>query len=403
MTYKFTSGSIQINIQKLARIQHHYGQLILHDPPPQDEELYKNEEILIHDNLVAPLLREVDNMAKGDVFPTIAAEIKQPFEGIDVFRPVPALVTKDTPLPRADQVEDLHFDPNVTRFSSVNAVTNPEPEYDPDEKYEYPEEETPDQEDEEPIDEEDLKAMPKDKKIRLKRTMEDLEDPQNFSLLPRKPVPETQSEELPSPSQIMTPEEHIPGKGLLPIEEKPRETFQTSETKPENFDPRADYIISALTARNGELVTATKMITNHPYLFFRLPSSAYHSLPYKLLVYSEPYFAAFDEVLQHEALWKGDHQEVVHKMLEWMLAFPRELEKKGLHSAVRLVLAGVGPEISTMSTGAMLQILGRDECLVRMEELKDVLLSLEKPTDKEGGRVEWWFEEGYNLAGKEAW
>lgn len=135
------------------------------------------------------------------------------------------------------------------------------------------------------------------------------------------------------------------------------------------------YIHNVLYNRDGGFQDAQTLISQHPYLFWRVPEAVYRSsLETHRAMLDSKVMDALTEVVSGQEYWGEGASEnpvsALRKRLE-----PEGIDGTTIHNILRLVSAG-GVDIVSQSSGRMTMLLGRDEWLHRLNTVQKILTEL---------------------------
>lgn len=136
------------------------------------------------------------------------------------------------------------------------------------------------------------------------------------------------------------------------------------------------YIHNVLYNRDGGFQDAKTLISQHPYLFWRVPDSVYRASV--VAVQDTPdtrVLDALDKVVADDIYWSPDAEKnpvaAIREIVE-----PQGVETLTVHNVLRLVGAG-GVDVVSQSSGRMISLLGRAEWQQRSGSVQKILKELE--------------------------
>lgn len=134
----------------------------------------------------------------------------------------------------------------------------------------------------------------------------------------------------------------------------------------------SSYIHSVLYNRDGGFQDAKTLISQHPYLFWRVPDSVYlASLAAVRDTLDTRVLDALEKVVADDIYWTSDAQKnpvaAVRDIVE-----PQGVETLTVHNVLRLVGAG-GVDVVSQSSGRMTSLLGQDEWKRRLSAVQAIL------------------------------
>ncbi|KAF3063015.1 Glutamate--tRNA ligase [Trichoderma lentiforme] len=146
------------------------------------------------------------------------------------------------------------------------------------------------------------------------------------------------------------------------------------ELVPTLTDPtkKGRYVYQALVSKQGGFQSPSDLISQHPYLFWRVPLDVYKTS----LVKARPepkVLDALEEVISQESFWEGDCSQVMQAIQS--IVEPLGVDQLTIHNELRLIAAG-GRDVVSQSSSRMFALLGRDEWAHRLNVIKELLSEL---------------------------
>ncbi|PTB65221.1 hypothetical protein BBK36DRAFT_1122061 [Trichoderma citrinoviride] len=146
------------------------------------------------------------------------------------------------------------------------------------------------------------------------------------------------------------------------------------ELVPTLTDPtqKAPYVYKAIVAKQGGFQAPSDLISQHPYLFWRVPLAVYKASLSKEKP-DQKVLDALEDAISQESLWDGDCRHVMQAVQEKVE--PQGVDQLTTHNVLRLVAAG-GQDVVSQSSSRMFALLGRDEWAHRLDVVKGLLNDL---------------------------
>ncbi|KAH6603574.1 glutamyl-trna synthetase [Trichoderma cornu-damae] len=135
---------------------------------------------------------------------------------------------------------------------------------------------------------------------------------------------------------------------------------------------KAPYVHRALVAKRGGFQTPSDLLSQHPYLFWRVPLDVYKASLAKAIP-EQTVLDALEDAISHRDYWDGDGGEVMQAIQSKVE--PRGIDQRTVHNVLRTVAAG-GQDVVSQSSSRMLTLLGRNEWAYRLDVVKGLLNQL---------------------------
>ncbi|RFU77448.1 glutamyl-trna synthetase [Trichoderma arundinaceum] len=136
---------------------------------------------------------------------------------------------------------------------------------------------------------------------------------------------------------------------------------------------KAPYVHKALVSKQGGFQTPSDLISQHPYLFWRVPSDVYKTSLTKARP-EQKVIDALEDAISHESYWDGDGTKVMQAIQ--LRVEPQGVDQLTIHNVLRVIAAG-GQDVVSQSSSRMFMLLGRDEWAHRLDVVKGLLNDLE--------------------------
>ncbi|KAM6477704.1 hypothetical protein HDV62DRAFT_203417 [Trichoderma sp. SZMC 28011] len=146
------------------------------------------------------------------------------------------------------------------------------------------------------------------------------------------------------------------------------------ELVPTLTDPskKGQYVYKALVSKQGGFQSPSDLISQHPYLFWRVPLDVYKTSLSKAK--PEPkVLDALEEAISQESFWNGDCSQVMQAIQSKVE--PQGVDQLTIHNVLRVIAAG-GQDVVSQSSSRMFALLGRDEWAHRLNVVKELLSEL---------------------------
>lgn len=130
-----------------------------------------------------------------------------------------------------------------------------------------------------------------------------------------------------------------------------------------DVEKKAPYVYNALVSKQGGFQSPSHLVSQHPYLFWRVPLNVYKAS----LTKARPEQKALDalkDAISQEDLWNGDCTQVMHAIQSKVE--PQGVDQLTVHNVLRVVAAG-GQDVVSQSSSRMFMLLGRTEWAYRLE------------------------------------
>ncbi|POR33011.1 Putative glutamate--tRNA ligase, mitochondrial [Tolypocladium paradoxum] len=134
-------------------------------------------------------------------------------------------------------------------------------------------------------------------------------------------------------------------------------------------ETEAKYVYNIFASRQGGFQSPSALIQQHPYLFWRVPVSLYHSS----LAASAPderILDALDQAIERQDYWDNQGVKVMDFIRDKL--HNEDIDQVVVHNVLRLVGAG-GQDVASQSSSRMFMLLGRDEWRHRLDVVKALL------------------------------
>lgn len=132
---------------------------------------------------------------------------------------------------------------------------------------------------------------------------------------------------------------------------------------------KAPYVYKALVAKQGGFQTPSDLVSQHPYLFWRVPLDVYKASFAKARP-EEKVLDALEEAISQKDYWDGDGSKVMQAIQSQVE--PQGVDQLTIHNVLRVVAAG-GQDVVSQSSSRMFMLLGRDEWAHRLGVVRGVL------------------------------
>lgn len=146
------------------------------------------------------------------------------------------------------------------------------------------------------------------------------------------------------------------------------------ELVPTLTDPtkKGQYVYKAIVSKQGGFQSPSDLISQHPYLFWRVPLDVYKTSLAKAK--PEPkVLDALEEVISQESSWEGDCSQVMQAIQSKVE--PQGVDQLTIHNVLRVIAAG-GQDVVSQSSSRMFALLGRHEWACRLNVVKGLLSEL---------------------------
>lgn len=132
---------------------------------------------------------------------------------------------------------------------------------------------------------------------------------------------------------------------------------------------KAPYVYNAIVSKQGGFQTPSDLISQHPYLFWRVPLAVYRASLAKATP-EQDVLNALEDAISQESCWDGDGSQVMQAIQSKL--GPQGVDQLTIHNVLRVVAAG-GQDVVSQSSSRMLALLGRDEWAHRLDVVKGLL------------------------------
>ncbi|KAL7935614.1 hypothetical protein V8C35DRAFT_258866 [Trichoderma chlorosporum] len=191
-----------------------------------------------------------------------------------------------------------------------------------------------------------------------------------------KPVPELADQEAELIDQHLTQPtlmeiEAITSGCLGSVELRSKGWQLPPELVPTLNDPakKGEYVYKAIVSKQGGFQSPSDLVSQHPYLFWRVPSSVYKTSLAKARP-EEKVLDALEEAISQESFWDGDCSQVMQAIQSKVE--PQGVDQLTVHNVLRVIAAG-GQDVVSQSSSRMFALLGRGEWAHRLDVVKGLL------------------------------
>ncbi|KAL7784108.1 hypothetical protein V8C37DRAFT_396323 [Trichoderma ceciliae] len=137
-------------------------------------------------------------------------------------------------------------------------------------------------------------------------------------------------------------------------------------------EKKAPYVYQALISKQGGFQTPSDLISQHPYLFWRVPLAVYEASFAKARP-EQKVLDALEDAISHEDYWGGDGSKVMQAIRS--NAEPHGVDQLTIHNVLRVIAAG-RQDVVSQSSSRMFMLLGRKEWAHRLGVVKGLLNDL---------------------------
>ncbi|KAL6859262.1 hypothetical protein J3F83DRAFT_717577 [Trichoderma novae-zelandiae] len=137
---------------------------------------------------------------------------------------------------------------------------------------------------------------------------------------------------------------------------------------------KAPYVHKAIVSKQGGFQVPSDLISQHPYLFWRVPLAVYQASLAKARP-EQKVLKALEDAISQESLWDGDCSQVMQAIQS--MVEPQGIDQLTIHNVLRLVAAG-GQDVVSQSSSRMFALLGREEWAHRLDVVKGLLIDLKE-------------------------
>lgn len=148
----------------------------------------------------------------------------------------------------------------------------------------------------------------------------------------------------------------------------PLELFPTLS----DAEKKAPYVYNALVSKQGGFQSPSHLVSQHPYLFWRVPLNVYKASLTKARP-EQKVIDALRDAISLEGLWTGDCTQVMQAVQSKVE--PQGVDQLTVHNVLRVVAAG-GQDVVSQSSSRMFMLLGRKEWAYRLEVVMRLLNDL---------------------------
>ncbi|KAM0480374.1 hypothetical protein ACHAPX_004205 [Trichoderma viride] len=139
-------------------------------------------------------------------------------------------------------------------------------------------------------------------------------------------------------------------------------------------EKKAPYVYNALVSKQGGFQSPSHLVSQHPYLFWRVPLNVYKASLTKAPP-EQKVIDALKDAISQEDLWSGDCTQVMQAIQSKVE--PQGVDQLTVHNVLRVVAAG-GQDVVSQSSSRMFMLLGRKEWAYRLEVIIRLLNGLKE-------------------------
>jgi glutamyl-tRNA synthetase len=139
-------------------------------------------------------------------------------------------------------------------------------------------------------------------------------------------------------------------------------------------EKKAPYVYKALVSKQGGFQTPSDLISQHPYLFWRVPLNVYETSFAKARP-EQKVVDALEEAISRDDYWDGDGSQVMQAIQSKVE--PQGVDQLTVHNVLRVIAAG-GQDVVSQSSSRMFMLLGRKEWAHRLDVVKRILNNLKE-------------------------
>lgn len=137
-------------------------------------------------------------------------------------------------------------------------------------------------------------------------------------------------------------------------------------------EKKAQYVYNTLVSKQGGFQSPSQLVSQHPYLFWRVPLNVYKMSLTKARP-EQRVIDALKDVISQDGLWNGDCTEVMQAIQSKIE--PQGVDQLTVHNVLRVVAAG-GQDVVSQSSSRMFMLLGRKEWSHRLDVVTRLLNDL---------------------------
>lgn len=139
-------------------------------------------------------------------------------------------------------------------------------------------------------------------------------------------------------------------------------------------EKKAPYVYNALVSKQGGFQSPSHLVSQHPYLFWRVPLNVYKASLTKAPP-EQKVIDALKDAISQEDLWSGDCTQAMQAIQSKVE--PQGVDQLTVHNVLRVVAAG-GQDVVSQSSSRMFMLLGRKEWAYRLEVIIRLLNGLKE-------------------------
>lgn len=139
-------------------------------------------------------------------------------------------------------------------------------------------------------------------------------------------------------------------------------------------EQKAPYVYNALVSKQGGFQSPSHLVSQHPYLFWRVPLTVYKASLTKARP-EQRVIDALKDAISQESLWDGDCAQVMQAIQSKVE--PQGVDQLTVHNVLRIVAAG-GQDVVSQSSSRMFKLLGRKEWSHRLDVVMRLLNDLKE-------------------------
>lgn len=137
-------------------------------------------------------------------------------------------------------------------------------------------------------------------------------------------------------------------------------------------EKKAQYVYNTLVSKQGGFQSPSQLVSQHPYLFWRVPLDVYKMSLTKARP-EQKVIDALNDVISQDGLWNSDCTEVMQAIQSKVE--PQGVDQLTVHNVLRVVAAG-GQDVVSQSSSRMFMLLGRKEWAHRLDVVIQLLNDL---------------------------
>lgn len=139
-------------------------------------------------------------------------------------------------------------------------------------------------------------------------------------------------------------------------------------------EKKAPYVYNALVSKQGGFQSPSHLVSQHPYLFWRVPLNVYKTSLTKARP-EQKVIDALKDTISQESLWNGDCTAVMQSVQS--KAESQGVDQLTVHNVLRVIAAG-GQDVVSQSSSRMFMLLGREEWSHRLDVVLQLLNDLKE-------------------------